>query len=176
MIDEDGFRLNVGIILSNRDGRLFWARRVGRNVWQFPQGGIQPNETPEQAVIRELREETGLCAAQVEIIGCTQEWLRYRLPQRLVRRDAVPVCIGQKQRWYALRLLDSDVHVRFDVTDTPEFDYWKWVNYWHPLKEVVSFKRRVYECALHELQPLLCPGSDAGRGLSKPPSLGAGRE
>lgn len=176
MIDEDGFRLNVGIILSNREGRVFWARRVGRNVWQFPQGGIQPNETPEQAVIRELHEETGLCAAHVEIVGCTQEWLRYRLPHRLVRRDAVPVCIGQKQRWYALRLLDSDEHVRFDVTDTPEFDYWKWVNYWHPLKEVVSFKRRVYECALHELQPLLCPGGDAGGVLSKPHSLGPGRE
>ena len=74
-----------------------------------------------------------------------------------------------------LALLDSDEHVRFDVTDTPEFDCWKWVNYWHPLKEVVSFKRRVYECALHELQPLLCPGGDSGRVLPKQPSLGAGR-
>lgn len=163
MIDEDGFRLNVGIILSNREGRVFWARRVGRNVWQFPQGGIQLNETPEQAMIRELHEETGLSAAHVEIIGCTQKWLRYRLPNRLVRRDALPMCIGQKQRWYAVRLLDSDAHVRFDVTDTPEFDYWKWVDYWHPLKEVVSFKRKVYEHALHELQPLLCPDAKARR-------------
>ncbi len=172
MIDEDGFRLNVGIILCNRDGRLFWARRVGRNVWQFPQGGIKPNETPEQAVIRELREETGLSAAHVQIVGCTQDWLRYRLPSRLIRRDAVPVCIGQKQRWYALRLLDSDEHVRFDVTDTPEFDYWKWVDYWYPLKEVVSFKRKVYECAMQELQPLLCPSADARRVSHPPRALG----
>ena len=173
MIDEDGFRLNVGIILSNREGRVFWARRVGRNVWQFPQGGIKPNETPEQALLRELHEETGLRSSQVQIVGCTQEWLRYRLPSRLVRRDAVPVCIGQKQRWYALRLLEGDEHVRFDVTDTPEFDCWRWVDYWHPLKEVVSFKRKVYECALHELQPLLYPEEDAGRISGQSLVLGA---
>ena len=174
MIDEDGFRLNVGIILGNQEGRVFWARRVGRNVWQFPQGGIQPNETPEQAVLRELREETGLCAAHVQIVGCTQDWLRYRLPSRLVRRDALPVCIGQKQRWYALRLLDSEEHVRFDVTDTPEFDYWKWVSYWHPLKEVVAFKRKVYESALHELQPLLCPDANSRR-VPRPQRVLGGR-
>lgn len=173
MIDEDGFRLNVGIILSNQEGRVFWARRVGRNVWQFPQGGIQLNETPEQAMIRELHEEIGLCAGQVKIVGCTQEWLRYRLPNRLVRRDVLPMCIGQKQRWYALQLIDSDENVRFDATDTPEFDFWKWVDYWHPLKEVVSFKRKVYESALHELQPLLCPNADSRRRSRQSRILGA---
>lgn len=155
MIDEDGFRLNVGIILCNPDGKLFWARRVGRNVWQFPQGGIQLDETPEQALIRELHEEVGLGAEHVEVIGCTRDWLRYRLPTRLVRRDVEPVCIGQKQRWFALRLIGDEQHVCLDSTDSPEFDHWKWVSYWHPLREVASFKRKVYEQALHELRPLL---------------------
>lgn len=155
MIDANGFRLNVGIILCNQDGKVFWARRVGRDVWQFPQGGINPNETPEEALIRELREEVGLSAEHVEIVGCTRNWLRYRLPKRLVRRDVAPLCIGQKQRWFALRLIGDEHHVCLNTTESPEFDHWKWVAYWHPLKEVASFKRKVYERALRELRPLI---------------------
>lgn len=161
MIDEDGFRFNVGMILCNPDGKVFWARRVGKNVWQFPQGGMLPDETPEQAVIRELHEEVGLGADDVQIVGCTTEWLRYRLPKRLIRPDASPLCIGQKQRWFALRLVGDEQRVQLDCTDSPEFDHWKWVNYWHPLREVAAFKRKVYEHALNELQPLICPA--AGR-------------
>lgn len=163
MIDVDGYRLNVGIILSNQDGKVFWARRIGKNVWQFPQGGIKPDETPEQAMMRELQEETGLCADHVQIVGCTREWLCYRLPKRLIRADASPLCIGQKQIWFALRLTGSEGDVRFDLTDAPEFDHWKWVSYWHPLREVASFKRKVYELALHELHPLLYPQGGAHR-------------
>lgn len=168
MIDADGYRLNVGIILCNQEGRLFWARRIGRNVWQFPQGGIQPNETPEEALIRELQEETGLGAEHVEIVGCTREWLRYRLPKRLVRHDVQPVCIGQKQRWFALRLVGSDQHVRLNLTDTPEFDHWKWVSYWYPLREVAAFKRNVYERALLELQPFIGPDVGVPSGKRRP--------
>ncbi len=157
MIDSQGYRANVGIILCNREGRLLWARRLGQDSWQFPQGGIKHNESPEQALYRELHEEIGLKPQHVEIIGCTQGWLRYRLPKRFIRFHSKPVCIGQKQRWYMLRLLADDQAVRLDCSEKPEFDEWRWVDYWLPLQEIVFFKRRVYEKALQELERLLLP-------------------
>jgi putative (di)nucleoside polyphosphate hydrolase len=157
MIDSEGFRLNVGIILTNPDGQVFWAKRVGQNAWQFPQGGIRAHESPQQAMLRELAEEVGLRPEHVEIVGRTRHWLRYRLPPYLVRRHKKPLCIGQKQLWYVLRLLEPEDVVQLDGSAKPEFDSWRWVNYWHPLKEVVFFKRRVYERALHELAPLIFP-------------------
>lgn len=155
MIDSQGFRLNVGIILSNREGQVFWAKRIGQNAWQFPQGGIRSHETPEEAMYRELMEETGLRREQVEIIGVTQSWLYYYLPSHLIRRNKRPLCIGQKQRWFILRLLGEESDVCLDYSGRPEFDGWRWVNYWHPLQEVVAFKRKVYELALKELAPLV---------------------
>ncbi len=157
MIDTDGYRPNVGIILSNREGRLLWARRIGQDAWQFPQGGIHSYETPEEALYRELSEEVGLQPDHVKVMGATRGWLRYRLPDRYIRRDTHPLCIGQKQVWFMLRLLSEDRFVQLDGTDDPEFEEWRWVTYWRPLREVVSFKRRVYESALKELAPLLFP-------------------
>ncbi|MCW8917410.1 MAG: RNA pyrophosphohydrolase [Gammaproteobacteria bacterium] len=157
MIDSQGYRANVGIILSNREGRVLWARRLGQESWQFPQGGIQQDETAEQALYRELREEIGLEPEHVEILGCTESWLRYKLPRRFIRFHSRPLCIGQKQRWFVLRLLTEDTAVRLDLCEQPEFDEWRWVDYWLPLKEIVFFKRRVYERALKELEPLLFP-------------------
>lgn len=157
MIDSDGFRANVGIIISNDDGQLLWARRVNRSGWQFPQGGIRQRERSVDAMFRELREEVGLERDEVEILGQTRRWLRYRLPRHYVRRNSKPVCIGQKQRWFLLRLTGSEARVRFDRSDEPEFDHWKWVDYWTPVEEVVFFKRKVYEKALHEFEPLLFP-------------------
>lgn len=160
MIDRDGFRANVGIIISNDEGRLLWARRVNQNGWQFPQGGIQQRESAEEAMYRELQEEVGLERHEVEILGRTQRWLRYRLPRHYVRRHARPVCIGQKQRWFLLRLVAAETRVRFDHSDTPEFDQWRWVDYWTPVEEVVFFKRKVYARALRELEPLLFPADE----------------
>ncbi len=157
MIDSDGFRRNVGIIIANDDGRLFWARRVGQDAWQFPQGGIQPGENPEQAMYRELAEETGLTPDDVEIIGCTRGWLRYRLPQHLIRKGTQPLCIGQKQVWYMLRLVSSESRFNLSGNSKPEFDHWRWVDYWYPVNRVVPFKRKVYRLALKELEPLLFP-------------------
>jgi putative (di)nucleoside polyphosphate hydrolase len=154
VIDADGYRPNVGIILSNHENMLLWARRIGQHAWQFPQGGIREHESPQDALYRELWEEIGLKPEHVEIIGQTREWLRYKLPKRLVRRDTKPVCIGQKQIWFLLRLTTSEQHICFDCTETPEFDHWQWVDYWHPLSEVVAFKRDVYKNALEELEPL----------------------
>lgn len=158
MIDCEGYRANVGIILSDFQGRVFWCKRVGQNAWQFPQGGIQPNESPEQALFRELREETGLSPDHVEVIGCTKKWLRYKLPRYLIRRNCTPCCIGQKQMWFMLRLVGGEHCVDLAWSRKPEFDGWRWVEYWQPMQEVVFFKRRVYELALHELAPLLFNG------------------
>jgi putative (di)nucleoside polyphosphate hydrolase len=155
MIDSDGYRPNVGIILCNAEGRLLWARRVGQDAWQFPQGGIKAHERPLDALYRELHEEVGLEERHVEVIGSTRGWLRYRLPKRFLRRGSKPLCIGQKQMWYLLRLVGEDADVRLDLCEQPEFDGWRWVDYWYPLKEVVPFKRDVYRSALRELAPLL---------------------
>lgn len=154
MIDSDGYRANVGIILGNAQGRVLWAKRIGQDAWQFPQGGIRRGETSEQALYRELEEEIGLRAEHVRIVGTTQSWLRYRLPKRYVRHNSHPLCIGQKQKWYLLELVASQDCVRFDSTDQPEFDGWRWVHYWRPAREVVFFKRDVYRRALQELAPL----------------------
>jgi putative (di)nucleoside polyphosphate hydrolase len=157
VIDSQGYRANVGIILCNREGRLLWARRLGQDSWQFPQGGIKRNETPEEALYRELREEVGLEPEHVEILGSTRGWLRYRLPKRFIRFHSKPVCIGQKQRWFMLRLVADDEAVRLDMSDKPEFEEWRWVDYWLPLHEIVFFKRRVYEKALREFEQMLFP-------------------
>ena len=154
MIDSDGYRANVGIILGNAQGRVLWAKRIGQNAWQFPQGGIRQGETPEQALYRELEEEIGLRPEHVKIVGGTRRWLRYQLPKRYVRRNSRPLCIGQKQKWFLLELVAPATCVRFDTTDSPEFDGWRWVHYWRPAREVVFFKRDVYRRALRELAPL----------------------
>ncbi len=151
MIDSDGFRPNVGIILANARGQVLWARRVGQDAWQFPQGGINHKETPEQAMFRELKEEVGLSPQDVEVIACTRGWLRYRLPKRMIRYHSKPLCIGQKQKWFLLRLVSPEERVRFDQSGKPEFDGWRWVSYWYPLGQVISFKREVYRSALKEL-------------------------
>lgn len=150
VIDLDGYRENVGIVLINDEGRLLWARRIGQDAWQFPQGGICRDESPEQAMYRELREEVGLAPEDVMVLTRTRDWLRYQLPKHLIRRRSRPVCIGQKQVWYLLHLVADDRKVCLNACDQPEFDHWRWVDYWEPVRQVVSFKRKVYRRALEE--------------------------
>ena len=157
VIDRDGFRANVGIVLTDGAGQLFLGRRAGGKGWQFPQGGVRRGESPEESLYRELHEEIGLTAGDVEMVGQTERWLRYRLPRRYIRRDKLPLCIGQKQRWFLLRLARPDTDFRFDTTGEPEFDRWRWVDYWQPVREVIYFKRPVYVRALQELAPLANP-------------------
>ena len=183
MLDREGYRPNVGIILCNAKNEVFWGKRIREHSWQFPQGGIKRGESPEQAMYRELQEEIGLLPEHVEILGATPGWLRYRLPHRAVRHNERHVCIGQKQVWFLLRLVGDESHVRLDLTDSPEFDHWRWVDFWYPMQHVVMFKRGVYARALLHLAPFaqMVAGTQAvpqmlleawmpGMGLGRPPS------
>lgn len=164
IIDKDGFRSNIGIILANTHNQLFWAKRIRRDAWQFPQGGMHKYETPEDTLFRELNEEIGVSEKDVRILARTRQWLRYRIPKRLMRTTE-PFCIGQKQLWYLLRLEAEDSAIHLDATPKPEFDDWVWVNYWYPLREVVLFKREVYRRALRELAPYLFENADHRWGM-----------
>ena len=150
MIDTDGFRANVGIVICNKIGQVFWARRYGQHSWQFPQGGIDDGETVEQAMYRELHEEVGLTPKDVSILSVTRNWVRYKLPKRLIRQGSNPVCIGQKQKWFLLQLDCQDKDVDVLKSGHPEFDDWRWVSYWYPVRNVVSFKRDVYRRVMKE--------------------------
>ena len=155
MLDREGFRPNVGIILINARNEVFWGKRIGEHSWQFPQGGIKYGETPEQAMYRELHEEVGLLPEHVRIVGRTRDWLRYEVPDKFIRREIRGHYRGQKQIWFLLRMVcrDCDVHLR--ATDHPEFDAWRWSQYWVPLDAVIEFKREVYQIALTELSRFL---------------------
>lgn len=155
MIDNDGYRLNVGIVICNKQGQLLWARRCGQNSWQFPQGGINQGEKPEDAMYRELYEEVGLERKDVKLLAVNDEWLRYKLPKRMIRSDAHPVCIGQKQLWFLLQLVNSDNAINLTAAALPEFDGWSWVSYWYPIRQVVSFKKEVYRKMLKKFLPFV---------------------
>ena len=157
VIDSDGFRANVGIVLMRGTGDVFLGRQLGGRGWQFPQGGVQSGERLQQAAFRELYEEIGLARPDVELVGQTTRWLRYRLPSKYVRRNRLPMCIGQKQRWFLLRLRGEEGRFDFGRTPEPEFDQYRWVNYWEPVREVIYFKRAVYVKALTELASLAFP-------------------
>jgi putative (di)nucleoside polyphosphate hydrolase len=154
MIDPDGFRPNVAIVLMNDQRRVFWAQRANSDGWQFPQGGMRSDETPVEAMYRELQEETGLRPEHVELIGSTPGWLRYRLPRRYQRHHSKPLCIGQKQVWFLLRFLADEGGFSLDGCEQPEFCRYKWVDFWYPVNNVISFKRRVYRKALGLLEPM----------------------
>ncbi|MGL5742873.1 MAG: RNA pyrophosphohydrolase [Legionella sp.] len=155
VIDRAGYRLNVGIILVNAQNRVFWGRRSGHDAWQFPQGGLAAGETSLEAMFRELHEEVGLDKEDVEVIGATKRWLKYRLPQQYLRHGSKPLVIGQKQKWFLLKLVASEQKVKLDLSDSPEFDSWRWVDFHEPEGQVIFFKRKVYSQALKELEPLL---------------------
>ena len=150
MDDKDGFRSNVAIVIGDDNGRLFWSKRIRQQAWQFPQGGIDRCESAEDALYRELYEEVGLKANDVTIIQRSKRWLRYHIPEQMQRKHTKPLCIGQKQRWFYLQMTCDPQLVRFDTSGTPEFDDWKWVNYWYPVNSVIAFKRNIYRNALQE--------------------------
>lgn len=156
MIDFDGYRPNVGIVICNKQGQVLWAKRFGQNSWQFPQGGINEGENIEQAMYRELYEEVGLTKKDVRLLWASKYWLRYKLPKRLVRNEQTqPVCIGQKQRWFLLQLVADEGVINLKTSKRPEFDGWRWVSFWYPVRQVVSFKRDVYRKVMKEFAQVL---------------------
>jgi putative (di)nucleoside polyphosphate hydrolase len=136
MLDREGFRPNVGIILLNQKNQVFWGKRIRTHSWQFPQGGIDRGESPEQAMFRELHEEVGLLPEHVRIVARTRDWLRYEVPDRFIRRDARGHYKGQKQIWYLLQLVEPDWNINLRATSHPEFDAWRWNDFWVPLDVV----------------------------------------
>ena len=151
MLDREGYRPNVGIILCNAKNEVFWGKRIREHSWQIPHGGIKRGETPEQAMYRELHEEVGLQPEHVRILGRTKGWLRYEVPTHWIKREWRGSYKGQEQIWFLLRLVGRDNDVCLRATSKPEFDAWRWNEFWVPLDAVIEFKRSVYEQALSEL-------------------------
>ena len=144
------YRPNVGAVLFNGDGRIFVARRADlpnaegpAGGWQLPQGGIDADEDPRTAVIRELAEEIGTDKA--EIIGEHAEWLSYDLPPHLLGVALGGRYRGQTQRWFALRFLGEDADIRLDLDPHPEFDAWRWARLEELPEMAVGFKRAIYD-------------------------------
>lgn len=167
LIDADGYRKNVGLIVCNHRRQVLWARRVRHDGWQFPQGGVRADESVQQAAFRELQEEIGLVEADVRLLGATDNWLKYEVPHAVNRYQhsaRARQFRGQKQRWFLFELLCADSQVRLDCSHLPEFDSWEWVDYWRPLEDIVAFKKPVYLQALTELEPLLGRVNSGGSG------------
>ena len=161
VLDREGYRPNVGIILINNRNEVFWGKRVREHSWQFPQGGIKPGESPETAMYRELYEEVGLLPQHIKIVGRTRDWLRYDVPSHWVRREWRGSYRGQKQIWYLLRLVGRDSDINLRACHHPEFDGWRWHQYWAPVDEVIDFKRDVYLGALKELSSRFLRGMES---------------
>ena len=120
MIDREGYRANVGIVVCNNKKKVLWAKRTNEDAWQFPQGGINEGESPKEAMFRELKEEVGLEPSHVEIIARTKDWLRYDVPKNWIRKDWRDRYKGQKQIWFLLRLTGHDSDVSLKNTKKPE--------------------------------------------------------
>ena len=153
VIDTDGYRRNVAIVLCNSQAQVLWARRSRHDGWQFPQGGVEHNETAEDAVYRELFEEVGLLSRHVRMMGRTRTWFYYDVPADYYHTRDVHFR-GQKQMWFLFQMLANDSDICLNTVAKPEFDLWKWVNYWTPVRQIIPFKRKVYRSALTELEPL----------------------
>lgn len=152
MIDSDGYRSNVGILLINDDNQVFLAKRYGEDAWQLPQGGIDKDEDEVDALYRELYEEVGLGKDDVIVIAKTPKWLRYRLPKGVNNNSNF---VGQKQIWFLLKINCPDEKIKLDGFDEIEFDNYSWVDYWRPVDEVISFKKAVYEDMLKAFAPVV---------------------
>lgn len=155
MLDNQGYRIGVGIVLLNAHNQVFLGKRQGLDAWQFPQGGVLNHETPQQAMYRELEEETGLPADSVKIVHSSKSWLKYQFPEYLMRKFNNNKCIGQKQKWFLLSLINDDAKINLLATNNPEFESWSWVEWSEPLRRIVEFKYKVYEKFMNEFHAFI---------------------
>jgi len=154
--ESDYFRASVGALIVGRDGRVLAFKRRAGNVgeWQLPQGGLLRGEAPATAVLREIREETSIAAANLEVLEELGEWLGYELPAeyRTPKTER-----GQVQKWFLLRFVgtDADIH-----PDGSEFSAWQWMTSSDLLAAAVSFRQPVYRRVLdHWSARLVAPGT-----------------
>ena len=156
MINEPGYRLNVGLVVINNKGELLLCKRKNINSWQFPQGGIDFGESPLKAAKRELFEEVGIKKDDVKLISSTNEWFKYDVPYEKRKNHFLKKRFkGQKQKWYLFRIM-NDVKIHFENDPDNEFIDYKWVPYWYPLHAIVEFKKEVYRSALNVLRNNFC--------------------
>lgn len=150
------YRPCAGVVLIDGRGLVFAGQRIDNpgHAWQMPQGGIDPGETPRQAGLRELVEETGVTPDLVEVLGESPDWVTYDLPPELLGKVWKGKYGGQQQKWLALRFLGRDDQVRID-TEHPEFDSWQWMRAADLVQGIVPFKRAVYQQVFRDFADLL---------------------
>ena len=147
------FRAGVGAVIVNAHGQILVLRRshITPEAWQMPQGGMKRGEEPEVAVLREVEEETGLTAVDIEILGSCKAWLAYELPPAY---RSPKVGRGQVQKWFVCRLIGPESHIK---PDQVEFDRWRWMSPAELLRCVVEFRVDVYQRVLGEFAAILDP-------------------
>ncbi|MFC3286649.1 RNA pyrophosphohydrolase [Paracoccus aerius] len=146
------YRPCAGVVLMNAEGLVFAGQRIDMpGAWQMPQGGIDGDETPRDAALRELTEETGVSPDKVEVLAETPGWVYYDLPPELLGKVWKGRYGGQRQKWVLMRFLGEDADIRID-TDHPEFQEWRWMPPTALLENIVPFKRGVYEEVLAAFQ------------------------
>jgi putative (di)nucleoside polyphosphate hydrolase len=152
-MSDEFYRPNVGILLLNKDGKLFVARRIdmAAEAWQMPQGGIDDGEDPRKAALRELEEEIG--TKKAEILAESREWMRYDVPAEIAKKLWGGRWRGQRQKWFAMRFTGKDKHIDLD-TKHPEFCEWKWIDPEEAPRLIVPFKRPLYEQVVAEFRHL----------------------
>ena len=147
---KTGYRLNVAMIVLNKDNMVLFCKRRNTENWQFPQGGVDENENIESAMFRELNEEVGLEKDNVEIQAVSQNLIYYDIPKKIRSRVLGGKFKGQAQKYFLLKLISGGVDL--NIENNPEFDKYSWVPFWYPLSQVVDFKKEAYRSALIELK------------------------
>ena len=160
MLDDKGYRYNVGIIIINQNKKVFWAKRTCEEAWQFPQGGIKKGESPDNAMLRELYEETGLKPNHIQLIGKTNNWLYYDVPNYLIKNNWKGKYKGQRQIWFLLNFVGNEEDIILNRKENPEFDAWRWLDYHEAPSLVINFKKKIYCNALTELSNYIFFGEE----------------
>ena len=155
---ELGYRPCVGVMLVNAEGLVFVGKRIDNREgdwWQMPQGGVDEGEDLVEAAMRELAEETGISASLISIISRIEESMRYDLPAELVGKLWGGKYRGQEQTWFLARFSGSDIDIRLDAHDPPEFCEYRWVEPDQLPELIVPFKKRVYRNVVEGFRSLV---------------------